>query len=61
MPIHDTAANEVALTRLCDTLRTERVIGVMGAGISNWAGYDTWDAVLGRLAEEVTAVTGNPR
>jgi hypothetical protein len=32
----------------------------MGAGISNWAGYDTWDAVLGRLAEEVTAVKGNP-
>lgn len=60
MPINETAANEAALTRLCDSLTEERVIAVMGAGTSNWAGYDTWDSVLGRLAEEVTAMMGNP-
>ena len=59
MPIRDLAANEAALTRLCNSLRSERVIGVMGAGISNWAGFDTWDAVLQRLADAVTAVTGS--
>lgn len=61
MPIHDAAANEAAITRLCDALRTNRAIGVVGAGISNWAGYDTWDAVLQRLAEAVTGVTGVPQ
>jgi hypothetical protein len=59
MPIHDQAENEAALTRLCDSLMSNRMVGVVGAGLSNWAGYDTWDAVLGRLGDAVTAVTGN--
>lgn len=60
VPIHDQAANESALDLLCTALDTKRVFGVAGAGLSNWAGYDTWDAVLGRLADAVTAATGSP-
>jgi hypothetical protein len=60
LPIHDQAANDAALDSLCNALDTKRMFAVAGAGLSNWAGYETWDAVLGRLADAVTAATGNP-
>jgi len=52
LPI-DAARNLEARQRLMAALRTQRTLGVTGAGVSAYAGYGTWWGVLHRLAEEV--------
>jgi hypothetical protein len=52
MPI-DPARNRDARDALIAVLRTNRALGVTGAGVSAYAGYGTWWQVLHRLAEEV--------
>jgi hypothetical protein len=52
LPI-DPARNLDARQRLVAALRTQRTLGVTGAGVSAYAGYGTWWGVLHRLAEEV--------
>jgi SIR2-like domain len=52
LPI-DAAKNLEARQRLMAALRTQRTLGVTGAGVSAYAGYGTWWGVLHRLAEEV--------
>lgn len=49
----DAARNLEARRRLVAALRTQRTLGVTGAGVSAYAGYGTWWGVLHRLAEEV--------
>jgi hypothetical protein len=52
VPINN-ATNLECRRRLIDALRTNRAIGVTGAGVSAWAGYGTWWDVLHHLAAEV--------
>ncbi len=52
LPI-DPARNLDARERLIAALRTNRTLGITGAGVSAYAGYSTWSGLLHRLAEEV--------
>lgn len=53
MPINNIEENNSARDRLIVQLRTGRLMGCTGAGLSIWAGYRSWQGVIERLAEEV--------
>jgi hypothetical protein len=61
LPIHEQGANSEAKARLIAALQERRLIGMTGAGLSAWAGYPLWRGALQRLADLVTAVTGDTR
>jgi hypothetical protein len=53
LPIQNIDENNSARGRLIAQLRTGRLIGCTGAGVSIWAGYRSWPGVIDRLAAEV--------
>lgn len=53
MAINNIDENNAARDRLIAQLRTGRLIGCTGAGLSVWAGYRPWQGVISHLAEEV--------
>jgi len=53
LPINNVDENNRARDRLLAQLRTRRLVGCIGAGVSVWAGYRTWQGVINRLAAEV--------
>lgn len=48
--------NERAMLRLIDSLGTERMFSMTGAGLSVWAGYPVWLELLRRLEKRVVEV-----
>jgi len=53
LAINNIDENNRARDRLIAQLRTGRLIGCTGAGVSIWAGYRSWRGVIDRLAAEV--------
>ena len=53
LAINNIDENNRARDRLIEQLRTDRLIGCTGAGLSVWAGYHCWRDVIARLAAEV--------
>jgi hypothetical protein len=53
LPIQNVDENNRARERLITHLRSGRLIGCTGAGVSVWAGYRSWKGVIDRLAAEV--------
>jgi hypothetical protein len=53
LAINNIDENNSARGRLIAQLRTGRLIGCTGAGVSIWAGYRSWLGVIDRLAAEV--------
>jgi hypothetical protein len=53
LAINNIDENNRARERLISQLRTGRLIGCTGAGVSIWAGYQSWEGLIYRLAEEV--------
>jgi hypothetical protein len=58
LPIND-ERNARARSRLVAALRSNQAFAFTGAGVSVWAGYGSWAAVLGRLAERVAERCGS--
>jgi hypothetical protein len=53
LAINNIDENNSARGRLIAQLQTGRLIGCLGAGVSVWAGYRSWNGVIERLAAEV--------
>jgi hypothetical protein len=59
MPIENLEENARARAALLRELRTGRLCGLTGAGLSVWAGYPVWPKQIERLADEVRRYTRN--
>ena len=56
MPITRPDLNEQAMLRLTEALGSRRMFSMTGAGLSAWAGYPLWPALLDRLQARVREV-----